>query len=51
MTRLLHLQVMDIAKEWENHAGLQLIHVPQDSDRDSQIRVKFASRNQSAIGK
>nr|BDF92383.1 comb plate cilium protein CTENO189 [Bolinopsis mikado] len=43
-------KVMDIAKEWENHAGLQLIHVPQDSSRDAQIRIKFSSRNQSAIG-
>jgi len=43
-------KVMDIAKEWENQAGLQLIHIPRDSDRDAQIRIKFAARNQSAIG-
>jgi len=41
---------MDIAKEWENHAGLQLVHVPQDAHRDAQIRIKFSSRNQCAIG-
>ncbi|XP_063675699.1 uncharacterized protein LOC134812281 isoform X5 [Bolinopsis microptera] len=43
-------KVMDIAKEWENHAGLQLVHVPQDAHRDAQIRIKFSSRNQCAIG-
>ena len=44
------MQVMEIAKEWENHGGMQLVHVPQDAKRDAQIRIKFSSRNQCAIG-
>ena len=41
---------MEIAKEWENHAGMQLVHVPMDSTRDAQIRIKFSSRNECVIG-
>jgi len=48
--RELSSKVMDIAKEWENHAGVQLVNIPQDAKRDAQIRVKFSSRNQCAIG-
>lgn len=42
---------MEIAKEWERHTpGVQIIQCPKDASRDAQIRIKFSSRNQCAIG-